>query len=590
MNMSRVTFLRQSPRRMGGVRFQTTGPKRQHPLSRPIPSNSRKEAQKWSTGTLISLTGFVGGALYMYGTYDGAKRAREEEAKKLKTFGGSEVNVTEEQWEDAMVELRDLLPPECLSEDKEILESKAGSSWSYHPVLETPGAVIYPRSTSDVLSIVQLANKYSIPLVPYSGGTSLEGHFNAPSSSPTSPSHEKAGHGKGHHESPFAQKQGEWKRGRSWTLSFSEYMDRILEVHEGDLDVVVQPGVGYEDLNEHLKAYKLLFPVDPGPGALIGGMISTGCSGTNAVRYGTMRENVLNLTVVTADGQIVKTRQRAKKSSAGPDLGRLFIGAEGTLGIITEATLKLAPLLPTSVGVCSFNTFEEAAATVTDLIQHGVGVQCLELLDDVMMQAVNKSGGTGRTWDERPSLFIKFAGTDQQIKNDVAQTSKIVSTHGGSKFIFARSEKEKEDIWAARKVALYSAIDFVPGCRIWTTDVCVPISKLPTLAKETKEDITASGLVGPIVGHAGDGNFHALLAFRNEEEFRKAEGVVDRMVKRAQRLEGTCTGEHGVGIGKRDYLEAELGSETINLMRKIKRLLDPKNIMNPGKLIPQDSE
>lgn len=344
--------------------------------------------------------------------------------------------------------------------------------------------------------------------------------------------------------------------------------------------------------------------VQPGPGAEIGGMIGTGCSGTNAVRYGTMRENVLNLTVVLPDGKVIKTRSRARKSSAGPDLTRLFIGSEGTLGLVVEgechivivefeltyatATLKLAPLLPTSVAVSSFPDIEAAASTVKEIVQAGIQVQCIELLDDLMMKCINAAESTTagyKAYPESPSLFLKFNGESSQISLDMKRVAEIVAKNAGTRLKTATSEEDKEALWRARKIALWSAMQYYPGSKCWTTDVCVPISEFPTLVRETKADLVENKIVGPIVGHAGDGNFHGLLLFKDEAELSRVKDAVHRMVERAQRLQGTCTGEHGVGIGKIQYLENELGRGTVDLLRNIKRNIDPTNIMNPGKLV-----
>ncbi|EGG05342.1 uncharacterized protein MELLADRAFT_88016 [Melampsora larici-populina 98AG31] len=427
--------------------------------------------------------------------------------------------------------------------------------------------------------VLQTASRYHIPLIPYSGGTSLEGHFNPPSSDlHTNQS-----------KNQFESIEEELKPGYSFTVDFSKHMNQIITLNESDMDVVVQPGISYDQLNEQLKtrcaSSKLFFPVDPGPGAQIGGMVGTGCSGTNAVKYGTMRENVINLTAVLPNGQVIKTRQRAKKSAAGPDLTKLFIGSEGTLGLITEVTLKLQPILPTSVGVSHFENVESATESVLEILKNGVSLACVELLDDVMMKAINVNM-VGKKWDEKPSLFLKFSGTHEQIKADKELTAKIIKSHGGSKIKLATSDSEALEIWESRKMALWSSIDYVPGSKAWTTDVCVPISNLPKLISKTKQDLIQNGLISTIVGHVGDGNFHCIILFKNHDEFLKTKESVERMVRLAQELDGTCTGEHGVGIGKKWALERELGKGTVDLLRSIKQLLDPKNILNPGKLIP----
>ncbi|CAD6568519.1 MAG: hypothetical protein CYPHOPRED_002683 [Cyphobasidiales sp. Tagirdzhanova-0007] len=476
----------------------------------------------------------------------------------------------------AFSQVKAILPQECITQEREDLISHGRSSWTYHDPKVLPGAVLYPRHTEDVIEIMEIAYKYAIPVVAFSGGTSLEGHFDAPSF-PLEGFQLRE---------PISLE--DLKAGPSFVVDFSANMNEIVEVHDMDMDVVVQPGMPYEVLNEELKSRDLFFPVDPGPGAEIGGMVATGCSGTNAVRYGTMRDNVLNLTVVLPNGEVVKTRSRARKSSAGPDLTKLFIGSEGTLGLVVEATLKLAPLLPFSVAVSAFPDIQAAADTVKEVVQSGVLVQCIEILDDLMMKAINKAEANNknaRQWQEAPSLFFKFNGSAEQMRLDMHRTAEIVKRHRGSKLITATSEDEKENLWRARKIALWSALAYYPGSRCWTTDVCVPISKFPDLVHETKEDLLRLNIVAPIVGHAGDGNFHGLLLFRTPEEFERVKEAVHNMIERAQRLDGTCTGEHGVGHGKIKYLVNELGEGTVEILRQIKRQLDPKNIMNPGKLV-----
>ncbi|KAI5476593.1 hypothetical protein MNV49_007480 [Pseudohyphozyma bogoriensis] len=563
-------------------RFRPLSTARPHPLSNPPTLQSTRKTpppapQKWSTLTAILLATLTGTLTYAVGVMS-AKGGKDEEGYRPPTRDG---------FENAMKELREVLPGDCVETDRNVLEAHGWSSWSYHDPEGLPGAVLYPRSTEDVVAIVKLADKYRIPIIPFSGGTSLEGHTQ-PLACMSNPA-----------EAPVVAKLArgepadieEIVPGLAWTLDFSENMNNIIKINEDDLDAIVQPGVGYGVLNETLReqGIPLFFPVDPAPGAQIGGMVGTGASGTNAVRYGTMRENVINLTVVLPSGEVIKTRQRAKKSSAGPDVARMFIGSEGTLGIVTEATLKLAPVLPSRVAVSSFPTIKDAAAAVRDMVSSGVGVSCVELMDDIMIDAVNKASGGGkggRTWDVKPSLFIKFAGTEGQIKSDIDQTKKITQSHNGSKFTFSRNDKEAEDIWYSRKVALWSAIDYVEGSKCWVTDVCVPISNLPQLVAESKEDMASEGILGPICGHAGDGNFHALLLYKTPEELVKVRALVHRMVERAQRLDGTCTGEHGVGFGKKDHLEHELGAGTVEILRGVKKMLDPKNIFNPGKLLP----
>ncbi|KAL0961345.1 hypothetical protein HGRIS_006301 [Hohenbuehelia grisea] len=475
----------------------------------------------------------------------------------------------------AIIELRKVFSdPSAVSTDPEDLHDHGFSENDYHPGA-LHSVIVWPQSTGDVVQIVQLSKKYRIPIIPYSGGTSLEGHIR--------------GHATG-----------------GICVDMSR-MDRILEIHEADSDLVCQPGTRWVDINEALQkqGIPLFFPIDPAPGATIGGMISTGCSGTNAVRYGTAKgEWFLNATVVLPSGEVIKTRRRSRKSSAGFDVTKLFIGAEGTLGIITEGvvcatyqhiftnrlnavTIRLAPVLPTTVAVVHFPDVKLATEAVIDVLNQGVGIQCVELLDDVFMAATNKYGMSTRKWPEKDSLFFKFQGHSAEALNETAQIVKsVVEKYGGTGFELARDGKEAADLWADRKNALYSGLALVEGSRGWSTDVCVPISNLPKLVYETKKDLSEIGLVSTIVGHVGDGNFHALLLFRNDEELAVARQAVHRMVKRAIALDGTCTGEHGVGIGKKKYLEEELGPGTVELMKTIKRAIDPHGLFNPGKLYP----
>ncbi|KZS99897.1 uncharacterized protein LAESUDRAFT_765110 [Laetiporus sulphureus 93-53] len=462
---------------------------------------------------------------------------------------------TPEDFRKAVVELRNALPAQnTVSTDSAVLKTHGDSRFDYHP--ESPPTVVaFPNSTEDVVAIVKIALKYKMPIIPYSGATSLEGNFRAP---------------------PIG--------GICVDLS---RMNKILEIHEADSDVVCQPGVQWTHLNDALKekGIRLFFPLDPGYGATIGGMISTGCSGTNAVCYGTAKgEWILNITVVLPNGQVMKTRQRSRKSSAGFDSTKLFIGAEGTLGIITEATLRLAPVLDTNVAVVSFPDARSASNAVIEVMNRGVGAQCIELVDDVFMHAVNASGLYEQKWPETDSLFIKFQGSTAraiQEGSDIAR--EVMTKHGAIAFELAKNEQEATDLWNIRKNALHAGLKLVPGARGWSTDVCVPVSRLPEIITETKKDIAKTTITSVVIGHAGDGNFHTLLLFRDDAELEVARQLADRMAERAIALEGTCTGEHGVGIGKRKYLKQELGEGTIDFMKTIKRAIDPLNLFNPGK-------
>jgi D-lactate dehydrogenase (cytochrome) len=362
------------------------------------------------------------------------------------------------------------------------LEHHAGSEWSTH--IRNPGEksflVIYPKSTEDVSKIMKICHQRRIPVTAYSGGTSLEGQF-----TPT--------------------------RG-GICIDFGK-MDKIVKLNKADMDVVVQPALGWEVLNEELSKDNLFFPPDPGPGAMIGGMVGTGCSGTNAYRYGTMREWVISLTVVLADGTIIKTRQRPRKSSAGYDLTKMFIGSEGTLGLVTEATLKVTTKpTSTSVAVCSFDNVRQAATCVASVVSAGVPMAAIEILDDVQMKCINAAGTTERTWKEAPTLFFKFAGTSSGVKEQISMVQKLAKAAGSKTFEFARNQQEQADLWSARKEALWSvmAMRRDESDHVWTGDVVVPISRLPDIIEETKEDLGKSGLLAAIVGHVGDGNFHSM--------------------------------------------------------------------------------
>ncbi|KAJ6084473.1 hypothetical protein N7486_011273 [Penicillium sp. IBT 16267x] len=465
-------------------------------------------------------------------------------------------NVSPSNLQAAWSDFVEILGKENVSTTPGDLESHAGSDWSSYSRKENekPFLILYPSTTEEVSRIMKVCHTRVIPVTPYSGGTSLEGHF-----APT----------------------------RGGVCIDFRRMDRILQLNKGDLDVVVQPALGWEELNEELNKDGLFFPPDPGPGAMIGGMVGTGCSGTNAYRYGTMREWVLSLTVVLADGTVIKTRQRPRKSSAGYDLTRVFIGSEGTLGLVTEATLKLT-VRPQSenVAVASFPSIQNAAECVTKVVEAGIPVAGVEILDDVQMKCINASQTTSRQWEESPTIFFKFSGTPSAVKEQISMVQKLASSASGKSFEFARGEEEMKELWSARKEALWSVLAMRrgPEDRVWTTDVAVPMSRLPDIIDATKADMTKSGLLAGICGHVGDGNFHAIILF-NESEKKVAEGVIHRMVKRAVEMEGTVTGEHGVGLVKRDYLAHELGETTVDAMRRLKLAFDPLRLLNCDKVI-----
>jgi D-lactate dehydrogenase (cytochrome) len=362
-------------------------------------------------------------------------------------------------------------------------------------------------------------------------------------------------------------------------------MNQVLRVSAEDMDVTVQAGVTRKQLNEHLRDSGLFFPIDPGADASLGGMTATRASGTNAVRYGTMRENVLALTVVLADGRIIRTARRSRKSSAGYDLTRLFVGSEGTLGIITEVTVRLHGIPEAiSSAVCSFPTIEDAVHTVIETIQTGVPVARMELLDEVQVGACNAYSKLDLP--VQPTLFFEFHGTEASVAEQAERVGAIAEGWNGGGFKWATKPEDRSKLWEARHKAYYAAISLKPGCKGWPTDVCVPISRLAECISETKKDLASSSMIAPLVGHVGDGNFHLVYLVDPDkpEEIAEATRLNDRMVLRALAMDGTCTGEHGVGYGKMDYLVAEHG-EAIAVMRQIKQALDPRNLMNPGKML-----
>ena len=416
---------------------------------------------------------------------------------------------------------------------------------------QLPDAVVFAESTEDVQDVVRICSDHRVPVIPFGVGSSLEGHLNAPSG------------------------------GISVDVN---QMNRILEVNTEDLDCTVEPGVTREDLNIHLRDTGLFFPIDPGANASIGGMAATRASGTNAVLYGTMRTNVLSVSAVTADGQLIQTGGRARKSSAGYDLTALFVGSEGTLGIITGVTLRLYGI-PESItaGVCPFATVDDAVNTVITTIQMGVPVARIELLDDLSIKAVNDYSGLD--YPVTPALFLEFHGTEAFAREQAETFDEIAKENGGGPFIWASAQEDRSRLWKARHDAFYATNQLRPGAASMATDVCVPISRLAECINETRADSERSGLLTPIVGHVGDGNFHTIVFFDvdNPVEIERAEAFVARLTERALAMDGTCTGEHGVGQRKQAALVREKGAG-IGTMRAIKQALDPQNIMNPGKI------
>jgi D-lactate dehydrogenase (cytochrome) len=434
----------------------------------------------------------------------------------------------------------------------EALREQHGRGEAHHPVWP-PEAVAFAGSTEEVSRVVEVCAEHGVPVVAFGAGTSLEGHVAA-----------VAG-------------------GVSIDLTG---MNRVLQVHAEDLDATVEAGVTRKQLNAHLRDTGLFFPIDPGADATIGGMAATRASGTNAVRYGTMKENVLGLTVVLADGRVIRTGGRARKSSAGYDLTRLFVGSEGTLGIVTEVTLKLYGVPEAiSSAVCGFDSVEDAVQAVILTIQSGIPVARIELLDELQMRGcIGYSKLEG--YRAAPTLFYEFHGSEAGVQEQAEQAMAIAKEFGGQGFQWATLAEERNRLWQARHDAYYAALSLRPGAKGWATDVCVPISRLAECIRATREDLAASGLLAPIVGHVGDGNFHLLMLVdpESEAEMARAKDVNKRLVRRAIAMGGTCTGEHGVGMGKIDSLEEEAG-DAVAVMAAIKRALDPGNILNPGKVV-----
>ena len=418
---------------------------------------------------------------------------------------------------------------------------------------QAPDAVVFPQTTADVQAIVRICAAHRVPVIPFGTGTSLEGHINAPLG--------------------------------GVSVDFRD-MNRVLAVNAQDLDCVVEPGITRKQLNEHLRDQGLFFPLDPGADASLGGMAATRCSGTNAVRYGTMKDNVLGLKVVLANGELMTTARRAKKSSAGYDLTRLMVGSEGTLGVITELTLKLTGI-PEAIsgGVCPFPSVEAACNAAIATIQSGIPVARIELLDELQVKATNLYSKL--TLPEVPMLFVGFHGSPAGVAEQSERFGEIAGDLGGGPFEWTTKPEDRTRLWQARHDAYWAGRGLRPGVQAIATDVCVPLSRLAECVTETQRDIAARGLVAPILGHVGDGNFHLtlLVDMADAAEVKAAKILCERLVERALAMDGTCTGEHGVGQGKMKYLAGELGEPALAAMAAIKRALDPNGIMNPGKIV-----
>src|SRR3954464_2097138 len=428
-----------------------------------------------------------------------------------------------------------------------------GKDESYFPYA-LPDAVVFPHSTEEVRDVVNICHRHQVPMIPFGVGTSLEGHILAVNG------------------------------GVSIDLS---QMNQVLAVHEEDLDAVVQAGVTRKQLNEYIKHTGLFFPVDPGADATLGGMAATRASGTNAVRYGTMRENVLSLKVVLADGRVIQTSRRAKKSAAGYDLTRLFVGSEGTLGIITEVTVRLYPVQEAmSAAVCAFETVDGCTNTVIQTIQSGIPIARCDIVCEKTVAAINKFKKTD--YRVAPTVFFEFHGSKTSVVEQAEAVQAIAREHGGKDFIWATKPEERTQLWQARHDAYFACLQIRPGSRAVSTDVCVPISRLAECVSETMADVKDYFAPVPLLGHIGDGNFHLMLLVdpAKPEETETAKKFNKRLVERALRMEGTCTGEHGIGLGKIGSMQMELGEDVVDVMRDIKRVFDPDNLMNPGKVVP----
>ncbi|KAJ5594297.1 uncharacterized protein N7459_000505 [Penicillium hispanicum] len=516
----------------------------------PSSGSSTSAPSFWTPSRALLISAFAAGLGYGFASYN-----QPSQSVKKAQYGSPQ------DFAKAIAELRAQLGEDSIGTDEDELQQHGYSEWSSLNAERLPVAIAYPKTTEEVVEIAKVCHKYKMPMIPYSGGSSLEANFSAPLG--------------------------------GMTIDFA-FMNKILEIHEDDMDVVVQPSIQWMDLNEQIKDTGLFFPVDPGPSAMIGGMVGTNCSGTNAVRYGTMKDWVINLTVVLADGRVIKTRRRPRKTSAGYNLTGLFVGSEGTLGIVTEATLKLA-VIPdeTRVGVVSFPSIRDAAATAMQLIRKGIPVQCMEILDDVQMDVINRAGGTGRSWSVSPTLFFKFSGTTAGVADSINLTEKLAQGNNAETFQFAKDEKEAHDLWSARKQSLWSMLALrKEGSEVWSTDVSVPISRLPEIIEISKKELVDLNLFASILGHIGDGNFHASIMYdpHDPDEKKRVEKVVYQMVDRALDMEGSCTGEHGVGLGKKGSLKKELGLETIGVMRSVKRSLDPHWLLNPGKIFDLEED
>lgn len=500
---------------------------------------------------------------YLFGIYNGSDKSTNASTVQLKDLKPLKFATTD-RVNQALGLIQHIIGESQITVSANELKSHSNDASNFIPTKkdELPYAVVYPKSIEDVSKIVKICHDYSIPVIPYSGGTSIEGHF-----IPT-------------------------RRGISIDVS---QMDKILEIHSDDLDVVVQPGVEWTHLNEQLEEYGLMFGPDPAPGALIGGIIATNASGTNAVKYGAAKDNVLSLKVVLADGTVIKTRQRPRKSSNGYNLTNLFIGSEGTLGIIVEATLKLHVKPQNEViTLINFKEIKDASKTVADLFKRGISCNAVEFMDNRQMNAVAEMGtGGDRKWYPDHLLLLKLSAVDDNSLKSILKTvTNIGKSNNGFNIQVAKDEDDKEDIWRVRKTLLWNSLNwakkFKPNAQVLPTDVCVPVSKLPELITKSMERMESSNLLATAAGHAGDGNLHVLVIFE-PDQIDEAHKAINYMSNLAVELDGTVSGEHGIGVSeKRELLVRELGIETIDVMRSIKFALDKKCIMNPDHIFKID--
>ncbi|XP_015256879.1 PREDICTED: probable D-lactate dehydrogenase, mitochondrial [Cyprinodon variegatus] len=437
----------------------------------------------------------------------------------------------------------------------EAVREQHGKDESVHRC-RPPDVVVFPRCVEEVSALAKVCHDHNLPIIPFGTGTGLEGGV------------------------------GAVKGGVCFSL---RNMDQILDLHPEDFDVTVEPGVTRKALNAYLRDTGLWFPVDPGADASLCGMAATSASGTNAVRYGTMRENVMNLEVVLSDGTVIHTAgkgRRPRKTSAGYNLTNLFVGSEGTLGIITKTTLRLYGIPEAMVSaVCSFPSVQAAVDSTVQILQAGVPIARIEFLDDVMIDACNKFSSL--SYPVTPTLFLEFHGSERSLEEQVTTAEEITQSNEGSDFQWARDAETRNRLWKARHDAWYAAQALRPGCKAYSTDVCVPLSELPRIIVETKKDLLESKLTGPIAGHVGDGNFHCLMVVdpNDSDELQRVHLFTERLARRALAMDGTCTGEHGVGLGKRALLCEEVGPLAMQVMQGLKESLDPKNLMNPGKVL-----